>query len=66
MLYIITMFLSLFDLIMTIAMEFADEESAVFMFFDEQKAIGCVVICAVLLVIGMVCDGYKARRCGDI
>ena len=69
MLYIITMCLSLFTMFMTIAITFAKEESAIFMFFGEQESLICTIVSIVLLVIGIIVekiDDYKARRNGDI
>ena len=69
MMCIITMCLSLFTLGMTIAITFAEEESAVFMFFDEQKSLMLTIISIVLLVIELIVEkinDYKTRRNGNI
>ena len=59
--YILSALLSAFALVTTIALMFAESDSAVHMFLNDNIAYGCIVIAFVLLVIGLILEVRENR-----
>lgn len=62
MFYILSMLISIFDLVMVIISIFTDPESRLFNYFSDQEIYICLGISIVLLILGVINDTRKEKE----
>ena len=62
MFYILSMLISIFDLVMVIILFFTDPESRLFNYFGDQETYICLGISMVLMILGVINDTRKEKE----
>lgn len=62
MLYILTLILSFFTLLINIIMCFSEPDSYIFKMFNETDIWVCIGICIVFIIIGLIRDKRNERN----
>ena len=60
--YIMSLILSLFTMIMCLFISFSDSETTAFRFFGDTEILCCLVLSIIFIIIGMRIDNVKNKE----